>query len=248
MEQEVLKYLSDKYPVSQTDEINEQLNDELSKWKTSVHRKLKIDNPFFENQNRFVESKESFNKKVFDVTSLSNDFNGYSELSKISNCNLDEDFWKKEIAKFEAIEKLEKSLATKKSQTTSDLKISRKLLLQKWEKSLIKEHSKWELSEIEKYRQEILKKLENWLELLQRFQDLMKELSFDTGLLFDLSQGSITLNDINQLKKWAEYISKNEGLKKLCDMLGRLRNIEKSTKQEIINVRTHIEETIKDYT
>jgi uncharacterized protein with von Willebrand factor type A (vWA) domain len=248
MEEEVLKYLSDKYTVSQIDEINEQLNDELGKWKTSVHRKLRMENPFFENQNRFADSIESFNRKVFDITSLSNDFNGYSELSKISNCNLDEGFWKKEITKFEAIENLEKGLSTKKSQPASDLKISRKLLLQKWEKSLTEEYSKWELSEIENYRQEILKKLENWLELLQQFQDLMEELSFDTGLLFDLSHGSITLNDINQLKKWAEYITKNEGIKELCDMLGRLRNIEKSTKQEIINVSTHIEETIKDYT
>lgn len=247
MEQEILKYLSDKYPVSHTDEINEQINEELGKWKTSVHRKLKIENPFFENQNRFIESNDSYNKKFFDISSLSNDFKGYSELAKISKCHFEKDFWEKEIAKFKSSDNLGKSLATNKSQPISDLKISRKLLIQKWDKALNEEYSKWELLEIENYRQEILKKLENWLELLQQFQDLMEALSFDTGLLFDLSQGNITLNDISQLKKWGEYISKNQGVKELCDMLGKLRNIEKSTKQEIVYVSTHIEETIKDY-
>jgi uncharacterized protein with von Willebrand factor type A (vWA) domain len=120
-------------------------------------------------------------------------------------------------------------------------------LLQNWEKSLNEEYGKWEFAEIEKYRQQIREKLENWLQLLQQFQDVMDDLNFDTGLLFDLSKGSISINDISQLKKWAEYISKNEGVKELCDMLGRLRNIEKSTKQEIINVITHIEDTIRDY-
>jgi len=249
MEQDVLKYLSDKYPVSSNDDIKEQLNKKLNAWKTSVHRKLKIENPFFENQKQYANSNKSFKEKQFDVPSLENDFYGYSELNKISNCRFDKDFWKKEILKYKPLEKLgEKQKTTIKNKLSSDLKLSRKLLLQNWEKSLNEEYTKWELSEIEKYRREVLKKLEDWLQLLQQFQDLMKELSFDTGLLFDLSQGSISLNDINQLKKWAEFISQNEGVKQLCDMLGRLRNIEKSTKQEIINVTNHIEETVKDYT
>ena len=136
MEQEVLKYLSDKYPVSHSDEIHDQINEELRKWKTSVHRKLKIENPFFENQNRFIESNDSFNKKIFDISTLSNDFKGFSELAKISNCHFEKVFWEKEIAKFKSLDNLEKSLATKKSQPTYDLKISRKLLLQKCGKAL----------------------------------------------------------------------------------------------------------------
>lgn len=250
MEQEVLKYLSDKFPVSTTEEIKELLIEELNNWKTSVHRKLNIENPFFENQEKYSNSIKSFNAKQNDVSALEADFKGYSSLAEISKCRIDKSFWEKEIHKFKPkSESKEKSNnQDKKHVSTSDLKLTRKLLLQNWDKTLSEEYSKWELSEIEKYRQEEIKKLENWLELLQQFQDLMQELSFDTGLLFDLSQGNISLNDINQLKKWAEYISKNQGVKQLCDMLGKLRNIEKSTKQELINVTTHIEETIKDYT
>lgn len=250
MEQEVLNYLSDKFPVSTTEEIKELLIEELNNWQTSVHRKLNIENPFFENKEKYSNSIKSFNAKQNDVGALEADYKGYSALAQISNCRIDKRFWEKEIHKFkpksESKEKSNKQ--DKKHVSTSDLKLTRKLLLQNWDKTLSEEYSKWELLEIEKYRQEELKKLENWLELLQKFQDLIQELSFDTGLLFDFSQGNISLNEINQLKKWAEYISKNEGVKQLCDMLGKLRNIEKSTKQELINVTTHIEETIKDYT
>ena len=42
-------------------------------------------------------------------------------------------------------------------------------------------------------------------------------------------------------------ISNNKGVKDLCDMLGRLRNIEKSTKQELVKTTTHIEHIVKDY-
>lgn len=250
MEQEVLNYLSDKYSVSTNEEIKELLIEELNNWQTSVHRKLNIENPFFENQEKYSNSIKSFNAKQNDVSALEADYKGYSSLAEISKCRIDKSFWEKEIHKFKPkSESKEKSNnQDKKHVSTSDLKLTRKLLLQNWDKTLSEEYSKWELSEIEKYRQEEIKKLENWLELLQQFQDLMQELSFDTGLLFDLSQGNISLNDINQLKKWADYISKNQGVKQLCDMLGKLRNIEKSTKQELINVTTHIEETIKDYT
>jgi uncharacterized protein with von Willebrand factor type A (vWA) domain len=250
MEQEIYKYLSDKYPVSNADEINELLAEEISNWKTSIQRKLNIENPFFENQEKYATSIQSFNEKQYNISNLENDYIGYNSLSEISKCRIDKGFWEKEIVKFktEFDSKEKANKQEKKHTSTSDLKLTRKLLLQNWDKSLNEEYSKWELSEIEKYRQEEIKKLENWIELLQQFQDLMQELSFDTGLLFDLSHGNISLNDINQLKKWAEYISKNEGVRQLCDMLGKLRNIEKSTKQELININTHIEETIKDYT
>lgn len=247
MGESIRKGLTNKYPVAKASDIQEQLESEVKSWEKSVHRKLKLDNPYFENQKKYSDSSANFKANEYDVESLANDFEGYSELNKISNCRFDESFWKKEILKYKPTKEQEEIVVGKKK-LKSDLKLSRKLLLQNWEKSLNKEYSKWEFSEIEKYRQQFRKKLENWLQLLQQFQDVMNDLNFDTGLLFDLSKGNISINDISQLKKWAEYISKNKGVKELCDMLGRLRNIEKSTKQEIINVTTHIEETIRDYT
>lgn len=240
--------LTSKYSVAKSSDIQEQLESEVKSWEKSVHRKLKIDNPFFENQEKYAESNKSFKAKEFNVKSLADDLYGYSELNKISNCRFEESFWKKEILKYKPTKKQESQQKENDiKKLHSDLKLSRKLLLQNWEKSLNEEYSKWEFTEIEKYRQQLREKLENWLQLLQQFQDVMDDLNFDTGLLFDLSKGNISINDISQLKKWAEYISKNKGVKELCDMLGRLRNIEKSTKQEIISVTTHIEETIRDY-
>jgi hypothetical protein len=91
MEQDVLKYLSDKYPVSNTTEIKEQINDELDKWKTAVHRKLQIENPYFKNQEQLANSYKSFKKNQYDVNSLERDYQGYCDLSKISNRRIERD-------------------------------------------------------------------------------------------------------------------------------------------------------------
>lgn len=291
MKEDILKDLSDKYSVVQDNHIHEQLTDELDGWQRAVHRKLQVGNPFYENQQKLSEAQDSLKASKLKIPELKSDFEGYLELSQISDCQIDKDYWKQEIEKLrvasqtnkqkkkvksvgkiesidksalsgdsestdgtKAVDKIEPVNEVDKSQfiynkkITSNLKITRKLLLQKWEKALDEEYSKWELAEIEKYRKEILEKFENWLKLIQQFQDLMKNLSFDTGFLFDLSQGNITLGDVEQLKKWAEYIAANEGVRTLCDMLGRLRSIERSTKQEIINITTHIEHTIRDST
>jgi hypothetical protein len=152
MEQEVLNYLSDKFPVSTTEEIKELLIEELNNWHTSVHRKLNIENPFFKNQEKYANSIKSFNAKQNDVSGLEADYKGYSSLSEISKCRIDKSFWEKEIHKFKpkSESKEKTNNQDKKHVSTSDLKLTRKLLLQNWDKTLSEEYCKWELSEIEK--------------------------------------------------------------------------------------------------
>lgn len=251
--EEIFSQLLTKYSVVQIEKVKDQLNGELMQWQKATNRKLKIDNPFFENQKKYKDSRTSFEQEEFNIESLEKDFAGYEELSRISRRQFDREFWEEEIAKHkknkqEDVQHKPKLKQEKSEELQPDLKVSRKLMLQKWEESLIKVYSEWELSEIEKYRKEVLKKLKEWLELMQQIQDVMQDLNLDTGLLFDLSQGNLSMNDINQLKKWAEYLTQNKEVKELCDMLGRLRSIEKSTKQEIIKTTTHIKHTIKDYT
>ncbi len=243
MDRDIVTSLSVRYSVANRSEVQDVLEEEVGDWKRTVHRKLKVENPFFENQKKFDLSSKSFASKRYDIKNLEIDYNGYLELANLTTCAFDNSFWQKEIGIFK-----KKKKESPKENFLSDLKISRKLLLQNWEKSLHKEYVKWELAEIEKYRQEIRKKLENWLELLQKIQDTIDSLSLGTGFLFDLSKGDISLHDINQIQKWVEYIAKNEGVKNLCDMLGRLRSIEKSTKREIVQITTTIERTVKDYT
>ena len=64
--------------------------------------------------------------------------------------------------------------------------------------------------------------------------------------MFDLSKGDLSSQDISQLKKWVEYISSNDGVKELCDMLGRLRRADKASREELVKTISHITNTIPD--
>ena len=124
--------------------------------------------------------------------------------------------------------------------------ICRKLLLQQWRKLLDEQVAKWEIEAVQKFRQKLLGRLREWLKNLQLLADILDELSIEPGLLFDLSKDNLSLSNIEQLKRWVSYISKDEGVKELCDMLGRLRRAEKTMRQELVKNLTTVTEFVPD--
>ena len=93
------------------------------------------------------------------------------------------------------------------------------LLHKKWKELLDKLYSEWEFNEIEKYREELLLKFSEWLLLVKKLKDEFDRLSLDTGLFWDLSKGNPSLIDIEELLRWANYMTNSKGIKKLCDIL-----------------------------
>ena len=134
----------------------------------------------------------------------------------------------------------------KEKKKKEDAKALRQLLHEKWKILSDKVSNKWEIDEIEKRRKELLEKLEYRLTLLQDIEDVINQLSLEPGLLFDLSKGDISLSDIEQLKRWAEYINDSPNVKELCDMLGRMRRMEKARHQELIRNVFYTSEYLPD--
>lgn len=89
-------------------------------------------------------------------------------------------------------------------------------------------------------------RLREWLKKLQLLADTLDELSIEPGLLFDLSKDNLSLSDIEQLKKWVSYISKDKGARELCDLMGRLRRAEKIKRQELIKTVSTVTEYVPD--
>ena len=249
---ELIKYFNENFSVSYIASVNEHLTQKINTFEKSTHRKLHIKNPFFDNQQEYKRALKICKEEKFEISHIKANLSSYKKLSKVSDCKVDFSFWELEIKKINndllpKTLKKNKSLALQKS-IYDNIRVTNKLLLNQWGKTLDEEYHKWELSEIEKYRNNFIKDTAKWLNLLQQFHDVMNDLSFDSGLLFDLSKGNISLQEINQLKKWAEYISHNEGVKRLYDLLGRLRKIEKSIKKETIKTVDYIQVAVKDYT
>jgi uncharacterized protein with von Willebrand factor type A (vWA) domain len=229
-------YLSNKYPVAALKDVQKKLSEPMQHWAQATHHKLKMRNPFFQNQRLLSACQRGFKSKQFTCADLEADYQGYTDFANLHNTSIDTTFWEQELHRLQTLP------------STKNIKLARKLLLKNWEKSLNLAYTNWELMEVERCRENLLQELEEWLIPLQQCQDALASFSEATGFLFDLSHGDITLADINQLKKWAEYIQNNEEIKALCDMLGRLRTHEQSTHQEVMQRITHIEEPIKDYT
>lgn len=236
MKEQVLKSLLNKYPVGNNPQIRSRLLDEASAYEKDTYRQIHMDNPFAQNEQKLRIAQRSFDAEEFGVDNLESDALGYYELGELSNRDVNIGFWMNNISRLR-----------RKASKRSDIRISRELLLNKWGKAMFSEYSKWELAEIEKYRKRLIKTLGGWLKVLQQFKDIMDDLSIDEkGLLFDLGKGKITVTDIEQLKKWAEYISEKDSVRELCDMLGRLRLIEHKTKTEMVQTTLRYENIVMD--
>lgn len=243
--------LSEAYSVTSNTEVKEQLLSKIKDWDNGVQSHLNKENIFFEEQQKFKIAKRSLKQNNALIKDIEKDLSNFQSLAKKTKTSIQKDYW------FKDIEKLKKLYTSKKSKTVKQKKkeeerqlskclISRTLLQEQWGKLLDKEYVAWELKTLDEYRRKFLEKIKNWLELLQKLFDTLNDLSLNPGLLFDLSKGNISLSDIEVLKKWVEYISKDEGVKKLCDMMGRLKIAETNKRKELIKQIHITQEFIPD--
>ena len=98
--------------------------------------------------------------------------------------------------------------------------IASSLLLKEWQKNLDKSQAQWELKQIELARRKLDRQL--------------SPLGLDFGIWFDDSLGSLTPQSIKELTRWANYFSQDKEAQKIADLLGKMRQIEQSSKVETI--------------
>ena len=258
MEKNIIDDLSKKFSIVEQSTIKEKLLNEIEIWKKETAKALNLNNPFYQNMLALKSAKQELAQGNTFISSIEQDLSDFKILETITKIDINDKFWNAELEK---LKNMENKLSSKSNESKlkivnkkndiqtkleEDEKTCRTLLQEQWQKSLDKEHMAWELDSIEKYRQELLKKFEEWLKLVQQVDDLFSELSIDTGVLFDLSKGNISFSDIEQLKKWVEYISKDDGVKQLCDFLGHLRRAEQTSRQELVKIVQNIREFVPD--
>ena len=260
--EEILEELSQDFSVAKEGSIREQLSSEIETEQRNIHRHLRRDNPFRENQITLQRTEDELEtKNAATIKQIERDFRHFQALAKQTNSRIDEKYWLSEFqklkenqenqAKLQALAKKYNSSNWNKKE--NDLKkaheeqiILRKLLLQQWRKLLDEQLAKWEIETIQNFRRQLLNRLKEWLENLQLLANTLDELSIEPGLLFDLSKDNLSLSNIEQLRKWVSYISKDEGVKELCDMLGCLRRAEKTMRQELVKNLLTVTEYVPD--
>lgn len=123
-----------------------------------------------------------------------------------------------------------------------DLKAVGGDILSEWRKSYDAMLTKLELEVIERIRNELWAKIKEWLEAIE----CIRESLGDVGMLWDLSPGELTKQDIATVVQLAKYIASNIGVRRLCDMLGRITAAEKRKERERIVSSVSYETKVPD--
>lgn len=256
----IIAQLREQFVVAKDKDIAEQLPKKIDEFESECRLRLIKEDPFEEHRAVLASARNDFRKKIFDLPAIQSDLKSYLALAKqVGLSATDESFWNDglcEIEKQEAYsnrieriaEKLSRSGRVKKlpadtrEKTAQDRQILRGLLQEKWGKLLDEAHFKWQMEKIDEYRREFFARLEEWLRLLQQLAGAMRQLSMTPGFLFDLSQDGLSFSDIEEMRRWAEYLSQDKNAQKLCEMLGRMRMAKRSKREEWIKTTETISE------
>ncbi|EHO47802.1 VWA domain-containing protein [Haemophilus sp. oral taxon 851] len=212
----IKKSLSEKYEeLIQRPQLAEYLSDHIRNWFKKTEKFIQQENPFpkFRKKWKIWNSEFHKNKSVLNDKAIQE----CQAFCKLVGIPFDYSFWYK---KLESNNK-EKGIASS-------------LLLKEWQKNLDKSQAQWELKQIELARRKFLTELEKWLELIQQLDRQLSPLGLDFGIWFDDSLGSLTPQSIKELTRWANYFSQDKEAQKIADLLGKMRQIEQSSKVETI--------------
>ena len=219
--------ISEKYhPLLSVSPITKSnVDDDLEIWKRETKRYFDVEYPYFEDEALFSSKFDSSS----DLDVIQRQTQNYKTLCLKSGTRFNK-FWDKELAKFDST--IKKSVLTEEIER--DLQSTHSLLRYEWQKLLDKLRAEWELEQLVKLREAFLKKLFEKLDTLMALLKAVEGLGLEPGAFFDLSSGSLSLNDIAPIKRWLEYLKKDQGVQDLLAMMGRINQSKQSEKIEII--------------
>ena len=226
---DTISRLQEEYSGIWDEKIDDKLQSEMNDHRESLEKKLQIESPYIQNRSDLVNAERDQRHYGGSESTILDDLRNYKKLLP----NLDGSFWlekrKSQPGKSSGNRGLDKMLDEHRKargevqQPTKEQDTAlRRNLQEAWRKDYEKIELEWELSEIEKYRKKVLSEYSDWLEKIREISKSLESLGLETGLLWDLSIGSLSDQDISQLLKWAEYLRNNEDIKKLCDLLGKM--------------------------
>lgn len=207
-------------------------------WVRRTQIEVAADNPFA----MYEQDWESFVAKADQGAILEEEWLAatkcFGELSQATGIPFDPAFWHKQARREASEHQSQKELTDEPRQK---LQTAAVLLGIQWREVLDRAISAWELHEIARRRDLLRSELEAFLELIDTMSRQLEALGLEPGILVDLSKGQLSPQGIEQFKRWAQYLANDAGVKALCDVLGKLRQIELSERVEQVST-VHIQD------
>ena len=212
----IKKSLSEKYEILiQRPQLTEYINVHIRDWLKKTEKFIQQGNPF----PKFYQQWEIWNNEFHKNKSVLNSvaIQEYEKFCKSAGIPFQDSFWYKKL-----------------ESDDEEKEIASNLFLKEWQKKLDKAQAQWELEQIEFARKKFLAELEKWLELIKQLDQQLSPLGLDFGIWFDDSLGALTPQSIKELSRWASYFAQDKEAQKIADLLGKMRQIEQSSKIETI--------------
>jgi uncharacterized protein with von Willebrand factor type A (vWA) domain len=220
-------------------DIEEHISTLISDWEYHTTSCLAKECPFIEEQQQLDSWRAVVESGTPTVDGLKHSAKRYLKFCKSSKRPSNESFWTRRL-------KVHVKSLELPDLLNKELPIDSQLLLNGWQKSMDQVRTEWEFEKIGVMRGLLLRQLRDLLGLLQELHDQLKGLGLDPGLLLDLSKGELTAQDIDEFKRWAKYLAEDEGVRSLCELLGKMRQIEISERIERVTSTRAVDTQIPD--
>ncbi|WP_260391413.1 VWA domain-containing protein [Neisseria meningitidis] len=116
-----------------------------------------------------------------------------------------------------------------------------KLLTEKWQQQLDYAKSQWYLEQLNQLRQEFIDKLKQELDTIRQLAEQLEQFGFEAGLWFDNSIGNLSQQNIEEMKRWLNYLTQDKNAQQIAELLGKMRQIEQSEKIEQVKQTVYIQ-------
>lgn len=217
---------------------SEHLKFRSEEWALRTQLEVAASNPFASHEQVWEDFATKLEQGVLAENEWRDATRCFGELCQVTGKPFDKDFWHKQWSDETSGRK---NLKKDKRESRPHLQNAAELLGKHWRETLDRAISEWEIREIAKHRNALRDELETLLELIKTLSRQLEVLGLDPGFLIDLSRGQLSPQDIEQFKRWAQYLSNDAGVKALCDLLGKIRQIELSERIEKVST-VHIQD------
>lgn len=199
-------------------------------WQLASAAELKADFPFSSYEQQLSNWQTRNQSPPVSSAELAAAVKDYVALCRAAKLPDNQSFWQRELAAATAAETVEKK-------RRADSSVSARLLRDEWQKALDMARAEWELERISMLRLKFMDELEAFLQLLQQLHQQLDMLGLEPGIFLDLSKGNLSAQEIERFQRWAKYLANDPGVRSLCDLLGKLRQLELSERIERAQVR-----------
>ena len=236
----ITESLKDSYADNWDEKISNKINGEIEGSRETLKNRLLAESPYIGNRAELILAQRDQRYYGGCKQSILQDLGNYKKLCP----QIDGSFWlkkrKTESDNWAASQKKKTSQKKIAPQNPAEWKKQdtkiRRNLQDAWRRDYEKLEMEWELNEIDNYRKELILQYSQWLDKIREISKALNALGLECGLLWDLSIGSLSDQDISRLLEWADYLRDNEEVKKLCELMGKMKR--ESQSFETVRIQT----------